>query len=203
MRRGADDCDDRAHLRPAAGTDDIGVHDRDAEEEDRHARRTAPPIEQQSLARECSSSMTCPRPASRPRAAVRQPRPLPPPAVPRLHDSPSRRRCRSRRVHRHRHVETRVADDDRCFRRAARIGDRLFDHRRVRLGRMAVGGLERDEPGVDVMPSRQCLSPRSDLPVATASNQPSSRQASSSSITPSKSGSSTRPAWRSLMKAVL
>src|SRR4029079_14626017 len=48
----------------------------------------------------------------------------------------------------HRHVEARVADADRQLGRSARFGHRLADHRWVRLGWVAVGGLQREEAGM-------------------------------------------------------
>src|SRR5690348_11256494 len=62
-------------------------------------------------------------------------------------------------IDRHRHVETRITDDDgRCW-RCAGLGYRLLDHGRVRLRRMPVRGLERDEAGVDAVALETVLQP--------------------------------------------
>src|SRR4029453_4252272 len=53
--------------------------------------------------------------------------------------------------HGHRHIKARVANDDRGFRPSASLGDRLKHHRRMRLGRMPVRRLQRDEARVDIM----------------------------------------------------
>src|SRR3546814_4857555 len=45
----------------------------------------------------------------------------------------------------HGHIKAGVADHDGRFRRRAGVGDGLLDHRGMRLGRMAIGGLEGDE----------------------------------------------------------
>src|SRR4029079_11052320 len=57
----------------------------------------------------------------------------------------------------HRHVEARVAHDDRQLGRSARVGHRLADHRRVRLGWMTVRGLQRDEAGMDAVQVKAVL----------------------------------------------
>src|SRR5690242_6177986 len=64
---------------------------------------------------------------------------------------PARANTYRARGDRHRHVETGVADDDARVRRSAGISDGLLDHRRMRLGRVTVRRLERNEPRVDAM----------------------------------------------------
>src|SRR3954471_10958538 len=51
----------------------------------------------------------------------------------------------------HRHVEAGVADDNRRLWRSTAFNDGLLHHRRMRLGRVTIGGLQRDEAGVDAV----------------------------------------------------
>ena len=90
-----------------------------------------------------------------------------------------------------------VSPTRRCFvRLRADFGNRLQRHRRIRLRGVAIRVCSDTKRGWIPWRSRQCLRPRSDFPVATASNQPSASIASSNSITPSNNGSSTRPSAR-------
>src|SRR4051812_44905822 len=59
----------------------------------------------------------------------------------------------------HGHVEAGVANDDRRLRRRYCIGHGLLDHRGVRFGRMAIGGLQRDEAGMNAMEVQAMLEP--------------------------------------------
>ena len=67
-------------------------------------------------------------------------------------DSPSPRRCRVAPAAAAIAMSKLVSPTTmRRLGRRAGIGDRLLDHRRVRLGRVAVGGLQRDEARVDAV----------------------------------------------------
>ena len=149
----AEDRDDRADLRPSARPQQVRVDDRDAKEEDRQAAEPHERVEQQPTLRQV---VVIHRHA--PDQVEHIERPLGDGDGARLDQlfrlviAPARADRRSRRRAAAIAMSKLVSPTTmRRLGRRAGIGDRLLDHRRVRLGRVPVGGLQRDEARVDAV----------------------------------------------------